>query len=158
MTESRQNCKSEKPQSQVDVGFGADEEEPGDEERWNVLQVVQMRSSDSLDVFVFLNRNVFAVSDVFGIVVSLSRQAIDKSAESFKFTYALAEPMSSRQQRHQQHLDNQKSTVRNVPAEHDVVIIQSVNYGHFKEFLFYSTKFHRETETPFRLQRQSDHN
>lgn len=74
MTESRKNCNSDEPERQVNVGFGADEEKSRNEKGWNVLQVVQVSSSDTLDVFIFLNCNVLAISNIFGIIISLGRK------------------------------------------------------------------------------------
>lgn len=76
MTDASEKSDSEEPQSQVDVGLGADEEQASDEESRNVLQVIQVGSSHSLDIFIFLNLHVRSIAHIFGILICLVKRNI----------------------------------------------------------------------------------
>lgn len=73
MTDASENCNSEEPQSQVGVRFRANEEEASDQKSRDVLQVIQMGSSNSLDFFVFFDLTVFMVCNIFGVLKSLEK-------------------------------------------------------------------------------------
>lgn len=76
MTDSGEKSNSKEPQSQVDVGLGADEEKSSDEKSGNVLQVIQVGSSHSLDIFIFLNLHVRSIAHIFGILICLVKRNI----------------------------------------------------------------------------------
>lgn len=76
VAETSEESDSEEPQGKVNVGFGADEEEPSNEKSWNVLQVIQVGPSDSLDVFVFLYLHVRSIAHIFGILICLAKRNI----------------------------------------------------------------------------------
>lgn len=76
MSDSSEKCDSKQPQSQVNIRFRAYEKQSGNEKGWNVLQVVQVSSSDPFNVFIFLDLHIGAVLKVFGILIGLLKQNI----------------------------------------------------------------------------------
>lgn len=71
MSDSGENSYSEQPKRQVNVGLGANEEQAGNQEYGNVFKVVKMGASHSLHCFVFLDRAIFVVGDVFWVLERL---------------------------------------------------------------------------------------
>lgn len=80
---------SEKPASDADMRFRHNEEQSNDE-KWNdVLQIIQMRSTASLNVFVCLHLKALAETAVFRVAHRLSGRYQQMLAQTFTLTHLI---------------------------------------------------------------------